>query len=228
VIYRKSKREEDGHLNPFVVLFDCTISLAFILIIYTLVNSLANSQSLVSFNKKRRQEAVRLAVLKAIAVRYPSATLSSYNKDTGNQWLTASGRRIADVYENESYQRVSLYLPVFSPRSSEISAEHADLVVEIASIVKSNWEYLSYLNLHGVADEKEAPTETDRVELSRSRADRLLGKLQDRLIVDKGNRVPNLIPLQFAVAYGTGSKLYADVSNNSRVDFVLFYSGETK
>lgn len=221
------RASEAQALKPFVVLVDVTIALSFILVVFALTSTMQSSQSLLAMNRQERQRHVREALLNEVQKRFPESSVAAFDPNRRRQSITGKdGERLVDLFENGSYQRISLYFPQFKKDSSNLVPSASDVMLALGSVIKSNWNTISYLNLHGIASSSEGVQASTRDAVSRSRAESVLRLFQRHDVVGRNadDARAGVVPLKFAVAYGTGSNLYADFRMNSRVDIVLFYS----
>ena len=232
---RRGREDLEG-LNPWVVIADCTMSLAFILLVFAFLNTLQNSQAMKLLQRKARQSAVRKEVFEAlIQLGYGDKT-EPYDQQQGLQVLVDSnGNHVAKIYENASYQRICLFVPLFDRGRYDLLPKADTLFQQLGVIVQKHWKMLDYLDLHGIAQPNEASA-NDLVPLSTARANEVLRVLESSDVVGEKDAEPTTplpgsekptpqIPLKFTVPYGMGSKLYAQIDSfqAGRVDLVLFF-----
>jgi flagellar motor protein MotB len=219
------RRGDEGiGANPFVVLVDITIAVAFILAVYAMNSTLGSSQSLLQMTRQERQKQIRDQLVSALTGVFPNATAEPFDPNLRIQVVDDEQRnRVAEIFENASYQRVSILVPMFQSGTALPNPRALTIWHALGDVVARNWRQLDYLQLHGIVDAAETDSPESALELSRHRADASLRRLQKEGIVARTDQEPTGVPLKYVVAFGTGSELYANLRNNNRVDLVLFF-----
>jgi len=211
-------------VNPFVVLVDITIAVVFFLSVFAIGSTLNSSQSLVQMTRQERQKVIRDQLSSALAMVFPNAHAEPFDVTLRTQIVKdGRGNRIAEIFENASYQRVSILVPMFDPGTAMPTALADRLWQRVGAVILRNWPDLDYLQLHGIVSPSEVSDPAAALTVSRSRADAALHTLQREGMVARSDRGGQGIPLKFVVTFGTGSELYANLKNNNRVDLVLFF-----
>jgi len=215
--------------NPFVVLVDITIAVAFFLVVFAISATLNSSQSLVQMTRQERQKRIRDQLAATLQRYFPNSQVKPFDVALRTQIVVdPAGRRLAQIFENASYQRVSILVPMFEPGTANPTPQAARIWSGLGAVVAHNWGQLDYLQLHGIVGPSEQASKEGALETSRSRADAALKILQDQGTVSKAGNGQRGIPLKYVVAFGTGSELYANLKNNNRVDLVLFFPDDSR
>jgi hypothetical protein len=218
-------------INPFVVLFDITIALTFIFIVYAFVSTLESSSALSEMNRKERQQDLRNSLIHELGRLYPHIEVKEFDEKNQKQILDLNGHEAFSIQENGSYQRICVYRSQFNERESTLTPEGERIFSAIGDLIREKWlrsNYITYINMHGICGYSEGKDDSERLDLSRSRADSVNALFETSGLVTR-NAQSGTIPRSRVVVYGTGNSLYANFPNSqnpfpARVDIVLFYN----
>lgn len=210
--------------NPFVVLSDLTISLAIIFLVFGISAAIGNNQLLLLFDRNDRQDALQRELVAAVREVLGDVEI---RQATGSQdgrapiQLIKSGKIVAKLTTNASFQRVQLLEPTFEPDSATLTPLGERIYASLASAVRRHAEEFSYVFLHGISEKAEAADRTALLLLSRERAVSAYGVFERMGAIGGDGIEP-----RFAIPYGTGAELYTNypASNSGRVDLLLFYN----
>lgn len=247
-IRRRTANVSGLRSNPFVVMTDMTIGLAFFFAVFSVVAALANSKAVQLMERQNRQKAVCDDIVSAVTGAFPSAISQPGESATGEKYTEIVTRdkktSLVEIWENGNFQRLKVYAPAFpSPRGHTLSADGRGLYKDLGAVIKKHASEFSYLFLHGIVE----PTEVESslqgrsaaLDVSRKRADEVYALMTElRVIASAGETEtpPDCIPRKYAISYGTGVDLYTRVlpkkekwntgSPIGRVDLVFFYKEE--
>lgn len=210
--------------NPFVVLSDLTISLAIIFLVFGISAAIGNNQILLFFDRNDRQDALQrefIAAVKEVLGDVEIRQAAASQDGRAPIHLIKSGKIVAKLTTNASFQRVQLLEPTFQSGAPALTAFGEQVYAALGSAVSRHAEELSYVFLHGISEKSEATDRTALLLLSRERAVTAYGVFERMGAIGGAGIEP-----RFAIPYGTGAELYTNfpVSTSGRVDLLLFYN----
>lgn len=222
--YRRARSEP----NAYVVLVDITLAVAFFLIVFAITFAMNNSQSIFKMTREERQVLIRGQFADALCTALQGRRGTWNSEERRLPIVGPNGVPVAEIFENASYQRISIYAPQFERGSSLPTEQSRSSYRQIGAVIATNRKSFSYLQLQGVAEPSELSNDAERKALSRARADSAEDVLvQEGLIRGASSQQDRAtspwMDLQFVVPFGVGSRLYADWQGNRRVDFIVFY-----
>lgn len=220
--------------NPFVVLADVTIALCFIFAVYAVASTALNSQLVLFFDRDTRQQALHEDVRKAIEEVWGPQPSKPSPADSKDKYIEIGPPRqpIARIWMNASFQRISIYRPVFDEHSEVLSPEGRQLFLALSQAIGRHATDLSYVFIQGIVEKaefalvsKDGLADVERT-LSQDRADEVFKLLKSAGFVanDQESLKPNQFLARFVIPLGTGSTLYTSGAPIGRVDFLLFYA----
>ena len=239
----RRNRRSSLQSNPFVVLSDMTIGLAFFFAIFSMVAGLANSQAVMVIQRQGRQESVKSSVLTAFQQVFPGCKGINKKSDDTHEHMTiysSSGDIIGQVWENGNFQRIKVLARSFDgSRDSSLNTIGYRLYRSLGSVIKENAPSFAYLFVHGIVEPSEYSSPSMKGSarlLSRQRADNVYDLLTTNGVISSSDQEAkrNQIPAKYAIPYGTGTDLYTvDEAEQwgtgrylGRVDIVFFYTDE--
>jgi hypothetical protein len=223
--------------NPFVVLADITIALCFIFAVYAVSSTAMNSQLVLFFDRDSRQQDAETAIAGAFRERFGDLP-ETHHPERGMRAFGDAAKPAAVVWVNGSYQRVSIYRPLFAKGTASLTDEGRHLFLDLGKLIAPRAHDLSYVYLHGIVEPEEVPARHGRTvgsewarRLSQDRAQAVFDLMQQNgSIAGYGTSetralAAGKIPAMYAIPYGTADALYSCWWQSvGRVDVVLFYS----
>jgi hypothetical protein len=229
--------------NPFVVLADVTIALAFIFAVHGLAAVTLSSKALEATQRLEKQDVFRDQVLATLQTIYPQSQARP-GVEGQTVLLSTDGRwgkvPIAEVWTNGNFQRIILNGAFFRQGGSRLEGVGDRVFDALAEHLKTQAGELTYLFVHGIVEPRELRSRggpvvgsQEALTLSRARADNVYALLERKRVIGprwdpeatewSDDKTP-CVPSKFAISFGTGVDLYPRRTPVGRVDLVLFYN----
>jgi hypothetical protein len=224
--------------NPFVVLADVTIALCFIFSVYAVSSTALNSQAVLFYDRDVRQRGLEKELADLVRKHFGDYPVRSvFNPKFPRDYLEIGpkGRPVAHVWTNGSFQRLSLYEPVFAKGGTKLSARGRRFFADFARIASQRAKDTSYLFVHGIVEPEEVPASQRndpgrswafQKSIERSREVYQLLQTSGAIGSYRGSQAanpPTPIPAKFAIANRTGDTHNTTAGRSvGRVDLVMF------
>ncbi|MCA1996046.1 MAG: hypothetical protein LDL56_02330 [Armatimonadetes bacterium] len=199
--------------NPFVVMTDITIALAFVMFGYYLANAEAYKHQLKmamrrgEIERDKRQVRVAYEIAEAVRNELPGGAevrgyiwpadvekqrrLGERDADSLVCQVLLDGASFLEVHRNETFMRLKFLGVPFRRGAAQFAHSLAPEIYEAAAEpMRDLLPGIAYLFVHGLASRDEATSESGRIELSQRRANAVFGMLQDiGLIADRDSGI---------------------------------------